>query len=239
MPADPAAPPPPGGPPCKVRFRFAKAGPLRWLSHHDLLRTFERALRRAELPVRQTQGFHPKPRLVFALSLPLGVVGRAEVAELELDEALPADEVLTRLRRHCPPGLDILEVSLIPPRQTAHVRGLCYAVDVPPDRAAATAARLAEVLAAPECVVERTRPPRRMLDVRPFVRDLRLDPHTGRLEIDLWLLPSGTARPDEALALLGLGDLLEGGAVLERAGLDLADDHPTPREAPEGPHHHL
>src|ERR1700749_5052019 len=78
----------------KVRLRFRKDGSLRWLSHHDLLRTFERMLRRAELPFHSTQGFNPHPRLVFALSLPLGVVGRAEVAELELDEEGPADVVL-------------------------------------------------------------------------------------------------------------------------------------------------
>ena len=60
----------------KVRIRFRKDGSLRLLSHHDLLRTFERMLRRANLPYHRTQGFHPHPRLVFALSLPLGVIGR-------------------------------------------------------------------------------------------------------------------------------------------------------------------
>src|SRR5690242_10956811 len=93
-PATAAAPPsgePPPDPAAKVRFRFRKDGALRLLSHHDLLRTFERMLRRAALPVRATRGFHPKPRLVFALSLPLGVVGCEEVAELELDADLPAE----------------------------------------------------------------------------------------------------------------------------------------------------
>src|SRR5436189_6229805 len=83
----------------KVRLRFRKSADLRLLSHHDLMRTFERMMRRAALPFRRTQGFHPHPRLVFALSLPLGVVGRAEVVELELDQPLPPDEVLDRLRR--------------------------------------------------------------------------------------------------------------------------------------------
>src|SRR5579859_4762447 len=59
----------------KVRLRIRKDGSLRWLSHHDLLRTFERMLRRSGLPFRSSQGFHPHPRIVFALSLPLGVIG--------------------------------------------------------------------------------------------------------------------------------------------------------------------
>src|SRR5438270_5642800 len=70
----------------KVRIRFRKDGDLRLVSHHDLMRCFERMLRRAALPMRNTSGFHPKPRLVFALSLPLGVIGRDEVAELELEQ---------------------------------------------------------------------------------------------------------------------------------------------------------
>src|SRR5947209_16033599 len=98
----------------KVRLRFRKGGPLRLLSHHDLLRTFTRMLRRADLPFRRTQGFNPQPRLVFALSLPLGVVGCDEVVELELDEELPPEEVHARLSRQAPAGLAILSVCRIP-----------------------------------------------------------------------------------------------------------------------------
>src|SRR5579871_5404355 len=97
--ATPAPSPAAAGPPDKVRLRFRKGGPLRLLSHHDLMRTFERMLRRAALPFRRTQGFHPKPRLVFALSLPLGVVGGDEVVELELDQVLPPEEIHERLAR--------------------------------------------------------------------------------------------------------------------------------------------
>src|SRR6478752_3633404 len=66
----------------KLRFRFRKVGDLRLLSHHDLMRCLERMLRRAAIPFKSTAGFHPGPRLVFALSLPLGVVARDEVLEL-------------------------------------------------------------------------------------------------------------------------------------------------------------
>src|SRR5438067_1919966 len=92
----------------KVRIRFRKHGNLRLVSHHDLMRCFERMLRRAGLPFRTTAGFHPTPRLVFALSLPLGVVGCAEIAELELTEPVEPEEVHRRLAREpaaaTPPG---------------------------------------------------------------------------------------------------------------------------------------
>ena len=97
----------------KVRIRFRKAGDLRLISHHDLLRSFERMLRRAALPFHSTAGFNPKPRLVFALTLPLGVVGCEEVVELELDAELSLEELRQRLVQQAPPGLEILSVQRI------------------------------------------------------------------------------------------------------------------------------
>jgi radical SAM-linked protein len=231
--ATPAASPAATGPLDKVRIRFRKDGALRLLSHHDLLRTFERMLRRADLPFRRSQGFHPKPRLVFALSLPLGVVGSDEVVELELDQVLPAEEVHERLARQAPPGLTIHSVRRIGPRCTARVRGLTYALPISPERLPALHARIREVLAAPECWIDRNRPPRRRLDLRPFLRDLRLEEPQGadlpvcRLFVDLRLTDSGTARPEEVVRLLGLEDLLESGAVFERTRLELEDEQPN------------
>src|SRR5437867_8333000 len=89
----------------KFRIRFRKAGDLRLVSHHDLMRCFERMLRRAELPFHSTEGFNPHPRMAFALSLPLGVVGTDEVVELELNEALPPAGVQQRLARQARPAL--------------------------------------------------------------------------------------------------------------------------------------
>jgi radical SAM-linked protein len=230
-----AAPPSPGAPRDKVRLRFRKAGALRLLSHHDLLRTFERMLRRAAIPFRRSQGFHPHPRVVFALSLPLGVVGREEVVEIELDEEVPPEELRARLARTAPPGLEVLSARRVGPRDGAQVRGLTYGVAVPAGRVAGTARRVAEVLAAPECWVERTRPPRRRLDLKPFLKGLRLEERIsgGFLEVDLRLTPAGTARPEELLELLGLKDLLDAGAVLERTRLELEDEAPCPDETPE------
>jgi radical SAM-linked protein len=211
----------------KIRLRFRKDGALRWLSHHDLLRTFERLLRRSGLPFRNTKGFNPHPRIVFALSLPLGVIGRAEVVDLELDEEVSPDQVQNRLQAQCPAGLTILDAHRIPPTTGIHVKGLCYAVTVPAERVVQTQQRIREVLAGGPCWVERSKPVQRRLDIRPFLRDLRLSAESGKLEMDLWLLPSGTARPDEVLAVLGLEDLLENGAVLERFGLEMEEANPA------------
>jgi radical SAM-linked protein len=220
--------PPPGGPaptPAKVRIRFRKDGALRLLSHHDLMRCFERMLRRAALPVRQTKGFHPKPRLVFALSLPLGVIGCEEVVELELDETLPPEEVGERLARQAPPGLTILSLRRIDFKASAQIQSLTYRITLPADRAADAARRAAKLLAAAECWAERTRPEPRRVDLRPWIVNLRV---AANLEMELRLTPAGTARPEEVLAVLGLSDLLDAGAVLERSRLALVDETPPP-----------
>jgi radical SAM-linked protein len=226
--------PPPSTPPTpavKVRLRFRKNGTLRLLSHHDLMRTFERMLRRAALPFRSSQGFHPKPRLIFALSLPLGVIGREEVAELELDEVLPLDIIRERLIRQAPPGLEILSVQQIGPRIQAQVRRLTYRLAVPQDRLPELQARVATLLASTQCLLERAKPTVRKVDVRPFLSDLRVVPDPDAetqpafaLEMELWLTQTGTARPDELLTLLGIQDLLDMGAVLERTRLELHDE---------------
>jgi radical SAM-linked protein len=226
-PDTPVAPPaPPASLRDKVRIRFRKDRDLRLLSHHDLLRTFERMLRRAALPIRRTQGFHPHPRLVFALSLPLGVVGCSEVVELELDDILPIDEIRERLTRQAPPGLTIQAIGRIDAKAGAQVRRLCYRVSIPADRVAAARERVEAVLRSGECRVERKRPPARFVDLRPWISDLRLvgADNEPKLEMELWLTPNGTARPDELLEVLGLRDLLDAGAVLERAWLELHDE---------------
>lgn len=206
----------------KVRIRFRKSGDLRLVSHHDLMRCFERMLRRAELPYHATQGFNPKPRLIFALSLALGVIGCQEVVELELDAELPVEEVRARLTRQAPPGLEILDVRRIDRKASAQVRGVCYRVALPPERTGDLAQRAAGLLSDSQCWIERTRPQARRFDLRPYLRDLRVLPEA--LEMDLWVTPNGTARPDEVMGVLGLSDVLEAGAVLERTHLELQDE---------------
>jgi radical SAM-linked protein len=205
----------------KIRIRFRKGAGLRFLSHHDLMRTMERMLRRAALPFRRTQGFHPKARLVFALSLPLGVIGCEEVVEIELDQVLPLEELEQRLRRQAPPGLELLSLRRIEPKMGAQVRRLTYRLPVPAERTASLAQRIADVLAAEECWVQRERPSPRRVNIRPFLAELRF---SALLEMTLWLTPVGTARPDEVLGLLGLEDLPAAGCVLERSRLELHDE---------------
>jgi radical SAM-linked protein len=211
---------------CKVRIRFRKAGDLRLVSHHDLMRCFERMLRRADLPFHTTQGFNPKPRLVLALSLALGIVGHEEVAELELNHELPPEEIHTRLAKQAPPGMEILSVRRIAPGTTAHVSRVRYRIALSPHHVAGLPECVAALLAANELWVERTRPQPRRVNLRPYLEQIEVYPNA--LEIVIRVTPTGSARPEEVLVLLGLRDVLDAGTVLERSQLELEDEAHEP-----------
>jgi len=206
----------------KVRIRFTKGGDLRFLSHHDLMHCFERMFRRGNIPVKISQGYHPMPRMAFALSLALGIVGGAEVLELELDLPLSAEEVRQRLIEQAPQGLIILEVQAIEPNRRAQVRRAFYRMPIPAERRTDLSERIAALLASRECRVQRSRPQPREVDIRPYLDDLRLE--DGYLKIAAWVTPTGTARPDDFWPLLGLEDVVANGALVERTYLELHDE---------------
>ncbi|QDU20754.1 TIGR03936 family radical SAM-associated protein [Urbifossiella limnaea] len=221
----------------KFRLRFEKAGVLRLLSHHDLMRVLERMLRRAGLPFKSTAGFHPGPRVVFAQSLPLGVVGRDEVVELELTEVRDSGAVLTGLNTQAPEGLRFTRAAVVPMRTTAMPRRIVYSLPLPAERAGEAATACAALLAQDAVWVERVRPSRKGLNVRRYLRSVAVRDNT--LTLDLWVTTTGTARADELLRLLGVDDLLDAGCVLERTLVELRDEAAAPLDPtdipPDGP----
>ena len=209
--------------PTKVRLRFAKRGDLRLVSHHDLMRCLERMVRRAAIPVAQSQGFNPRPKIVFALALALGIEGRREVLEIDLTEPLGPDEVLTRLRAVAPPGLDFFEAEAASPGRAAHAETVAFTFDVPEDRRADARAGLEHFLASTTWPYTRHRPDRDRdvaVDLRPFVLDAELGP-AGALGFRLKITPGGSARPEEVIEALGMRDLLGRGSVLVRTEMEL------------------
>jgi radical SAM-linked protein len=208
----------------KVRLRFAKRGELRLISHHDLLRCLERTLRRAQIPMALSQGFNPRPKVVFAQALALGIEGRREVVELDLAEPLEPAEVLLRLHAATPPGLDWLEAEAVPPGRPAQVEAVRYALEIPANRRDAARFGLTTLLASTSWPYTRHRPDRDRdvaIDLRPFLLEAELDP-LGVLRFRLKMTPNGAARPEEVIEALGLRDLLGEGAVLIRTEVELA-----------------
>ena len=93
----------------RIRIRYAKRGPLRFTSHRDFARAFERALRRAAVPIAFSQGFTPHPKISYASAAPTGVGSEAEYLEIGLQAPVDPEQLRTALDAALSPGLDVLE----------------------------------------------------------------------------------------------------------------------------------
>ena len=98
----------------KLRVRYAKRGRLRFTSHRDFARAFERAVRRARVPIGFSSGFSPHPKISYANAAPTGSASEAEFLEIGLTEARDPTDVLRALDEALPPGLDIIDVVAAP-----------------------------------------------------------------------------------------------------------------------------
>ena len=92
---------------------FTKLGILKYISHLDLLRLFQRVLRRAGIPVLFSQGYHPIAKIRFKRALKLGIESKAEELYLKLLKPLPEDELIQRLNTQLPSGIQIISASKI------------------------------------------------------------------------------------------------------------------------------
>ncbi len=98
-----------------MRLRYTKTGAMRYLSHLEMIGLFTRAVGRARLPIRFSQGFHPHPKFSFATALSVGVESWAEYLDMELVPGPRPEEVRDRLNAALPGGMRIVEAVIIPP----------------------------------------------------------------------------------------------------------------------------
>jgi radical SAM-linked protein len=209
----------------KLRVRFAKRGRLRFSSHRDFQRAFERAVRRAELPVAFSHGFSPHPKISYAGAAPTGAASEAEYLEISLTHERDAEEVRAALDEALPPGLDVLEVVVAGPGALAdRLEASEWLIALPGvDPAAATAA-MEEFLGREEILVERmTKRGLRSFDCRSAVLRLTVAHEPAPVAVCAILqvvLRHGTpaVRPDDVLAgLLAVAALqVTGPALLTR-----------------------
>ncbi|MBC2933234.1 TIGR03936 family radical SAM-associated protein [Nocardioides sp. zg-1228] len=190
----------------RLRVRYAKRGRLRFTSHRDFSRAFERAVFRARIPMAYSSGFNPHPRISYAGAAPTGSASEAEYLELALAEVLVPAEVHAVLDEALPPGLDVLDVVESTGGSLADLlEASRWRIAVVADRATVVDA-VARFLAADEVLVERmTKKGMREFDARDAVASLVVlpDDGEGRTTLDV-VLRHGTpsVRPDDVLRAL-------------------------------------
>ncbi|MDY7076471.1 MAG: TIGR03936 family radical SAM-associated protein [Chloroflexota bacterium] len=200
----------------KLRVTFSKGGRLTYTSHLDLARAWERALRRAGLPLAYSQGFNPRPKLQLAAALPLGHTGEAELLDVQMERPVTLEDFAKSLTPVLPDGLmisQVRQVRLKEPALQTQIRSAEYRVTVewypePAEKRGELVeqveARIERVLAATELPQERRG---RRYDLRPLIERLWLE-QTDRdqvvLGMQLAARTGATARPEAVLEALGM-----------------------------------
>jgi|LQYC01.1.fsa_nt_gi radical SAM family uncharacterized protein/radical SAM-linked protein len=117
----------------KIRFQFSKTHEARFLSHLEMARAFARAARRAALPLRYSQGFHPQPRIIFGPALAVGLESLDELVDIELTGDISVETVITSLNQQLPQGIMILtgkEIPLQTPAISDTIIEISYAISI-------------------------------------------------------------------------------------------------------------
>jgi len=103
----------------RYRIQFAREKQARFVAHLDLARAFERAIRRAELPIAFSQGYNPHPKMSFAAPIPVGITGREEYVDIEMKYPYSMLELAKNLAASLPEGLRLKKVKRVPKRAPA------------------------------------------------------------------------------------------------------------------------
>lgn len=195
----------------RLRVIYRHGEPLRYVGHLDLVRAWERALRRSGVPLAYSESFNPQAKLQFASALPLGATGRQEIVDVFLSQSMAPATFLEHVEPHLPAGLSLVaaeEVPLKSPALQSQLRASVWQVDVQTDLPAAEIARRIDALLAQAAATRRGK--RGVYDLRPLILDLRLEesalPGWQRLAMVLRSAPAATGRPDEVVAALELAD---------------------------------
>jgi radical SAM-linked protein len=192
----------------RLRVTFARGDLLRYITHLDLMRAWERALKRAALPVAYSEGFTRHPQIALAAPLPVGATGDGELMDVFVEEAIDPADFAARLRAQTPPGLDVREVVEVPlawPSLQSLVREWSWRAQLPPETdAAALRAAVAAFLARDSFPWEHRREKEvKRYDLRALVLALEVEENAEGPALRARLKAEAGGRPEQLVAALG------------------------------------
>src|SRR5215212_6718826 len=188
----------------RIRITFAKQGALRYTGHLDLHRLWERAARRAELPLAYSQGFHPQPKMAIAAALPLGFSSRCEVIDMRLERDIPLEGLSEKLQQTLPTGIRVSNVESVDeklPALQTQVASAAYEVHLTEPIDGSELKRRIDATMESESIIRERRG--KTYDLRPLIETLTLE-SDGKISMLLAAREGATGRPEEVLDLLGI-----------------------------------
>ena len=188
----------------RAMIRFGKQPRLRFISHLDLQRFFQRAVNRTGLPIAWSQGFNPHPVMSFGSALALGWTSEYEVIDIKLSAPMGRKRTEDAVRAALPEDLPVLEVRMVEdrhPAPMAQVVASDYRVTLPGDAAPAILAQLPAVMAREDVpAVKKTKSGEKTINARPMV--LSVEPEASGFVTRLMLTERESLKPDLLLKLL-------------------------------------
>jgi len=195
----------------RLRLKFSRGEALKFLSHLDLMRLWERALRRAGLPLAYSEGFTPHPQIALAAPLSVGVTSQAELMDVVLSRWLPPQTFMAQVGEQLPDGIELLEIWPVGPRVPSlqsQVRFVEYRVEIETEKSPQEIElALKSLLSAGELPWHHLRDTgARYYDLRPLIDDLWLiGCHDSLCVLGMRLRcdEKGTGRPEQVAKALG------------------------------------
>ena len=196
----------------RLRITFACDDAVKYISHLDLMRVWERVLRRADVPVVYSQGFSPHPRIAMAAPLAVGVSSEAELLDVVLHARVRFDEVSAAIEAQLPPGLRVVAIDELPmglPSLQSLTRTACYEVEIEDGRSALDWQSAIDALLAKRTLSwEHTRGEKlKRYDLRPLIHEIELRKTAdGRATLFMRLGndEKGSGRPEQITRALGV-----------------------------------
>ncbi|EQB63361.1 MAG: hypothetical protein RBG1_1C00001G0940 [candidate division Zixibacteria bacterium RBG-1] len=209
----------------KVRLQWSKSEEVRFTSHLDVIRMFEKTFRKAKIPLEYSQGFHPHQKVSFGPPLPIGFVSSAEYLDLQLETPFKEDFLL-KLNSSLPPGFEFLQAKVILGKTVSLSESInlaSYEVELP-FFSEQIKDQISYVLERKDLIANRVKKESTQeLDIRPFIVSLeaeKINAEKTDLKMLLVLTPLGYARPQEVLQYgLGLGEKEISRLPIKRTGL--------------------
>ncbi len=168
--------------PKTLRIKFFKKGSLQFISHLDLVRTMTRVLLRARLPLWYSEGFNPRPRLIFATPLSVGAQSECELLDIRINRDVNVDAVMTALNANMPPEMQAVEVYY-PTSKLSDLAFSSYIINIKTTGADSNMANRCNLLLnePPIIVVKRSKSGDKSVDISPLIRSVSVTHNDGEL----------------------------------------------------------
>ena len=188
-----------------LRIKFRKGGKLQYISHLDLVRTMHKIIIRAKLPIWYTEGFNPKPKMVFAAPLSIGTESYAEFMDVRLTERMDTEEAIRALNANMTDEMQVLE-AYYPETKFTEMRWLSYTLKIKTDNADKALAEACDKALNDEKieVLKNTKSGEALVDIRPLIRSASavLDGEYIRISAVLSSDPSTFLNPEYVIKAL-------------------------------------